>query len=274
MIRSKALLPALALAALSALSVSALAQDGGAPAPAGAGKDEPAKAAPAAPAAGGDAEVIASQKPSYPLKTCVVCEAELGAQPVDVVVDGRYAAVCTDECAKKFVAGKGTYFQKIEKAVVAAQKPTYPLKTCVVRGDTLTEAKTRDVVIGTRLAEVCCNNCRKKLLDDPKPYLAKVDTALIEQQSQAYPLKKCVVSGEDMDDPEKLLYGTTLVEFCCKDCKKEFLQDPGKFLPTLEAARVAQDGGGKDKDKAAKDKDKNKEKEKDDKGGHGAGSGG
>jgi YHS domain-containing protein len=268
MIRFRILLPVLAL---SALSATALAQEGGAPA----GKDphakpqhaEPAQPAPAAaaaaPASADDAAVIASQKPSYPLKTCVVCDAALPATAVDLVKDGRYAAVCSDECAKKFEAGKASYFQKIDKAVIEAQKPTYPLKTCVVRGDELTAAKARDVVFGTRMAEVCCNNCRKKFLDDPKTYLAKVDTALIEAQAKTYPLKTCVVSGEEMEDPEKLLYGTTLVEFCCKDCKKDFLKDPATYLPKLEAARAGA-SGSKAPEKPGTEHE----------GGHGAGSGG
>jgi YHS domain-containing protein len=269
--RLRALFPALAL---SALSATTLAQDGGAPA----GKDphakpehaEPAHAAPAAaPASADDAAVIASQKPSYPLKTCVVCDAALPATAIDLVKDGRYAAVCSDECVKKFDTGKGSYFQKIDKAVIEAQKPTYPLKTCVVKGDTLTEAKERDVVVGTRMVEVCCNNCRKKLLDDPKTYLAKVDTALIEAQSKTYPLKTCVVSGENMEEPEKLLYGTTLIEFCCKDCKKDFLKEPAGYLAKLEAARAGASGATAP-EKPGKEKEKEKEKD----GGHGAGSGG
>src|SRR5262249_22141585 len=135
------------------------------------------------------------------------------------------------------------YEAKIDAAVIAAQKPGYPLKTCVVRGDKLAEGKTKDVVVGTRLIEVCCGTCKKKALDNPQAYLGKIDAALIEQQAKDYPATTCVVSGEKREPRVNSLPGTTRGEFCGKDCQREFLRDPAPYVAKLDAARAAHAGG-------------------------------
>ena len=55
-----------------------------------------------------------------------------------------------------------------------------------------------NVVVGTRLVRTCCNDCAKKVKADPTKALAKVDAALIEQQSKDYPLDTCPISGEKL----------------------------------------------------------------------------
>ena len=55
--------------------------------------------------------------------------------------------------------------------------------------------------------------------------------------SANYPLKTCVVSGEDLGD-DRLAYkwGDTEVQFCCKDCPAEFEKEPEKYLAKIRAA--------------------------------------
>jgi len=62
--------------------------------------------------------------------------------------------------------------------------------------------------------------------------------AKVEAQIPSYPLKTCLVSGDDlggMGEPVNTLYGDRLVRFCCKGCVKSFNKNPGKYLPKLEA---------------------------------------
>ena len=48
-----------------------------------------------------------------------------------------------------------------------------------------------------------------------------------------YPIKTCVVSGEElgsMGDPIVLVHEGTTVKLCCEGCKEDFEADPDKFL--------------------------------------------
>jgi YHS domain-containing protein len=54
-----------------------------------------------------------------------------------------------------------------------------------------------------------------------------------------YPLKKCVISDEDlgsMGKPVKVTHEGTDVYLCCKGCTKDFNKDPGKYTETVKKA--------------------------------------
>ena len=54
-----------------------------------------------------------------------------------------------------------------------------------------------------------------------------------------YPLKVCVVSGEElgsMGEPYKLTHEGTTVLLCCEPCEEEFNEDPAKYLAKLKEA--------------------------------------
>lgn len=54
-----------------------------------------------------------------------------------------------------------------------------------------------------------------------------------------YPLKKCVVSDEDlgsMGKPIKATHEGTDVYLCCKSCLKDFKKDPAKFVKMVKDA--------------------------------------
>jgi YHS domain-containing protein len=58
--------------------------------------------------------------------------------------------------------------------------------------------------------------------------------------SANYPLKTCVVSGEDlgaMDSRVAYSYDGTEVQFCCPDCIKDFEKEPAKYLAKITAAK-------------------------------------
>lgn len=195
-------------------------------------------------AAARDAAVVAEQLPSYPLDTCVVSGEELGSMgdPIEYVHEGRLLRLCCAGCKRGVEGNAEALVAKVDAAVIAAQKPTYPLTTCVVGGKELGEVESPvDVVHGTRYVQLCCGRCKQAFEADPAPFLAKVDAALIEQQLATYPMDTCLVSNEPLDsmgEPIDHLYGVTLVRFCCGGCKKGFLARPNAFLPALAEARA------------------------------------
>ena len=56
----------------------------------------------------------------------------------------------------------------------------------------------------------------------------------------AYPLKTCVVSGEElgsMGKPVVIQHEGKEVQFCCKSCMPKFKKDPAKYMKKLETPK-------------------------------------
>ena len=56
-----------------------------------------------------------------------------------------------------------------------------------------------------------------------------------------YPLKTCVVSGEEIDEkgamkPYSFVYQGQEIKLCCESCKKDFDKNPKKYLGMIEKA--------------------------------------
>jgi YHS domain-containing protein len=240
------LLAGLLLAAPGLCAQDRGADGPGAPAAPAAPAAQAAQAAPAVPAAGSDAEQIAAQRPTYPLEVCIISGEPLGAMGArkDVLREGHMVSFCCNDCVKEFDKTPAKYIKQLDEAVVAAQLPTYPLKTCPISGEPL--EKPKYAVVGTRLIAVCCNSCKKDVAADGRAALAKVDAAIIEIEARSYPLETCVVDGKPLGDkPVRNLHGLTLVEFCSAECAAHFRAEPSGFLKQLEAAR-AEHGPGHD----------------------------
>jgi hypothetical protein len=188
-----------------------------------------------------EARVVREQKPSYPLDTCPVSRERLGEKAVDLVVEGRLIRICCADCADGARQDAKAIFERIDAAVIAAQKPVYPLKTCPLTGEEL-GAKAVDVVRGTKLVRLCCSGCRAKLDKQLETAMAKVDEAWIASQKADYPLTVCPVSNEklgSMGDPLDVLYGTTLVRLCCKGCRKDLEKDGPAIVRRIAEARAS-----------------------------------
>lgn len=186
-----------------------------------------------------DKAILQAQRWSYPLATCPISGEKLEDKHVDFVVAGRMVRTCCDDCKAKVTKDPSEAFKKIDAAVIADQKASYPMTTCPVSGEKLGD-KAVDKVWGTRLVRFCCADCVKEFEKDPKPVMAKVDEAYIKAQRETYPMKKCIVSGEElggMGEPVEKLYGTTLVRFCCNSCVRSFEKEGEKFMKELAAAR-------------------------------------
>jgi len=186
------------------------------------------------------ADVVAQQLPSYPLTKCPISGETLGADAVDLVVEGHLVRLCCPKCQAAVEKDPKSVIKKIDDAVIAEQKPSYPLTTCPVSGEVLggDMGAPIDYVYGTRLVRFCCKSCIKDFKKDPAAVMQKIDAALITAQKKTYPLSTCVVSGKPVgDDGVDYLYGTQLVRFCCKDCVAAFQKSPAKFLAKIDAAK-------------------------------------
>lgn len=204
-------------------------------------QQEAPKTAPAvAVAAKPDAEVIAQQLPSYPLLECPVSKEPLDAmgKPLDVVHEGRLVRLCCKSCVKEFKADPSATLKKIDEAVIAAQKASYPLTTCAVSGEELGGmGEPIEYVHGTRLVRLCCKGCIKGLQKEPAKAMAQIDAALIAAQKKTYPLTTCLVSNEPIEgEGFDQLYGTRLTRFCCEKCAVAFAKEPSKYLAALDKA--------------------------------------
>lgn len=197
-----------------------------------------------------DAQVIAQQKPSYPLQTCVVSGEALGSMgpAVDKVIDGHLVRLCCDKCVSSVEKDPKAVFAKIDEAVIRVQKPIWPasLTSCPVSGHPYggDSGEPVDFVYGTRYVKLCCKDCKSAFAEDPAKYLATIDRALIVELKKSYALTTCPLSGEQLDDSSKdVLYGVTLVRFCCGKCVKSFEKNPDAVLAKLEEARKEKKAG-------------------------------
>lgn len=88
----------------------------------------------------------------------------------------------------------------------------------------------------------------------------QTESAVIAKARAEYPLKKCLVSDEDlgsMGDSIPYIHREAgkpdrVVFFCCEGCTDDFKADPAKFLKKLDDAAKSKPGAAKKG--AAKDK--------------------
>lgn len=64
-------------------------------------------------------------------------------------------------------------------------------------------------------------------------------------KAKPYPLKTCVVSGEEINDkgdmkPHVFTYEGREIKLCCEGCLKDFKKDSAKYIKKIEEAEKAQ----------------------------------
>ena len=87
---------------------------------------------------------------------------------------------------------------------------------------------------------------------------AEKNKDIIAKQLPTYPLKTCVVTGEDLGKaPLDYVCKDRLVRLCCKGCIKKLEKDPAKYFALLDdAAKKAADPAKKEDEKKAEPKAK------------------
>ena len=123
-----------------------------------------------------DEGVIKAQKATYPMMKCPVSGHELAADAVDFVQGTRLVRFCCKDCVAGFQKEPAKYLAQIDAALIAEQKKTYPLTTCLVSGKAI-EGQGVDHLYGTRLTRFCCPKCPEAFEKDPAKYLAQLDAA-------------------------------------------------------------------------------------------------
>jgi YHS domain-containing protein len=194
-----------------------------------------------------DEAMTRQQLVHYPLDTCAVRGGKLGGmgEPVNMIHDNRLVRFCCSGCVSAFNADPEKYFAEMDKKIIAAQAPGYPMTDCPVseRAHKGAEGGSHDVVYMNRLVRLCCEGCEPKLFAGPAAYMAKLDKAYADAQRASYPLKTCVVSDETLeDDAVEIVAGTQLVRLCCEGCVDDFEASPQKYLKKVQEAKAASGG--------------------------------
>src|SRR5215467_6993556 len=75
------------------------------------------------------------------------------------------------------------------------------------------------------------------------PFLALADDQPAEAKTKAkpYTLKTCVISGDklgEMGKPYVFEYKGREIKLCCKNCLKDFNQNPAKYVKKIEEAEA------------------------------------
>lgn len=123
-----------------------------------------------------DAAIIALQEPSYPLTTCVNSDEPLGDKPEVAVIGNRLVKTCCKDCMAAAKKDPAATLAKLDKAVIAKQKPAYKLATCPV-SDHKIEGDGAEAVIAGTYVKLCCADC--------KATAEKQATAVLEKVAKA-----------------------------------------------------------------------------------------
>jgi hypothetical protein len=187
--------------------------------------------------------IILVHKPSYPFTTCIATGQQLPPKPVDYVKNGRLFRLA-DEASKAAVdANLAAFTKKIEDAVIAQQKPTYPLQTSAVSDKPLGVTPTTHV-FGTRLILLADPTEVPTFEANPAAAVQKLDKAYIDAQFPTYPYKIDPVTKEKLADlatsgkqPVKFLWGNKLILFTDAKNASEFQRTPEVYMAVLAAGR-------------------------------------
>jgi len=135
-----------------------------------------------------DEAVIKAQKASYPLAKCPVSGKDLASmgEPFDYVYGTRLVRFCCKDCVQSLQKDPTKVMAQIDKALIEAQKKTYPLTTCLISGKTI-EGDGVDYMYGTRLVRFCCPKCPEAFLKDPTKHLAQLSDAAKKAKEASSP---------------------------------------------------------------------------------------
>lgn len=183
----------------------------------------------------------------YPFRTCPISGMELGSmgEPPVKVYEGREVRFCCAGCFPKFERDLAASFARLDEKTVKDQAPLYPLKTSVVSGKPLPE-KPIDVVVGNRLVRLAEEGERATLTKEPRKYLKSLDEAVVAAQKKDYPLTKCPVSGDALEEGAvDVVIAGRLIRLCCEGCREDIEKTPARFIEEVDKARKSGQGDRK-----------------------------
>lgn len=129
-----------------------------------------------------DEAIVRDQRRYYPTETCVVSGEPLIEDGKDIatnmVYGNRLIRLCCRMCQREFKADPGKFIEKLDRAVIEAQRKDYPLETCLVSGEELgSMGEPVEFVLAGRLMRLCCSGCKPKIIADPAKYIEAIDKA-------------------------------------------------------------------------------------------------
>jgi YHS domain-containing protein len=193
------------------------------------------------------AEAAPAVSQPYTLATCPVSGEKLGSMgdPIIKQYNGREVRFCCNMCIGRFEKNTESYFKQIDEQMIADQLPYYPMSTCVVSGEALSEDgedTAINIIHANRLVRLCCNMCKKEFKQDPGAFVAKIDKAAADAQRADYPLGTCMIGGKlgSMGEPSEIVLAGRLVRFCCSMCEPKVIENPAKYLAQLDEAWAKQ----------------------------------
>ncbi|MGH7244636.1 MAG: hypothetical protein ACREJD_14585 [Phycisphaerales bacterium] len=134
-----------------------------------------------------DDKIAADQGSLYPTANSIVTGKTLPAKPIEFVFGNRLIRVSDETERKIFESDPSKYLALLNKAVIEAQSPGYPLLSCPVSdekfGGEMGEAV--NVVVAGRLIRICCDSCADSVEAAPAKYLLLLDTARAAKKAPA-----------------------------------------------------------------------------------------
>lgn len=143
-----------------------------------------------------DAKIIEQQQPHYPLTTDIVSGDALpaDAKAINLVYFNRLVRFGDQKNVQKFLKEPDGYLAKLDEAVIATQKDSYPLDTCIISGEPL-DAMGEPIlkVYANHLVQFCCESCVKKFAAQPGKFWSALDKGEVTaplSHSEIYDEKK------------------------------------------------------------------------------------
>ncbi len=150
-----------------------------------------------------DRKIIEQQLPRYPLTTCSVSGESLRSmgEPVNRVFDNRLVRFCCNGCVRAFKKDPAPFLATLDEAIVAQQKPNYPLATCMISDMKLgSMGEPVEYIAANRLVRFCCDGCPRGFWKDPATYLAKLDEAWQQQLGDKPSPEKDTGENDEQND--------------------------------------------------------------------------
>ena len=177
----------------------------------------------------------AYQVAEIPLPACIACGT--WRRPLSRRrTGGRTHYVCGEGCRAKVDADPAPHSASLDAALVALQRPSYPLASCPVDNQPLGSARY-ELVLDDVMILLCSEKCTTAARANASQAVAGARKAAHEAQKDAYPFTTCLVGGAPLDPKATidLMLGTTLVRVCSDECTAEFQNDPWPYLAKLRA---------------------------------------
>ncbi len=115
----------------------------------------------------------------------------------------------------------------------------YPLANCVVQ-DMELDRRARVIDDDGREIRVCCKDCVEEFEDNFHTWIAVVDERIMQQQRGLYPLTKCVVDGEPLENALTIdvVFRNRLFRLCSPECQEKLEKDPKTYFAKLNQAVI------------------------------------